>query len=428
MGNACFRYLCVILLSIAILTPVSVYAQDATIVGAVTDESKGVIPGATCYSHRSGDRPAVRRRDQRAWRVSARSACPPARYTVQAALDGFAPVSLSGVELLVGQNATINFTLKVATLSEAVTVTGEAALVDTTQARVAGNVDRRQMEELPIAGRNWQQLASMVKGITANTISTRPGVSRDAAFSLNLDGQDITQNASNSGLRPARHQPRRDRRVSGDHESLRRDDGPLDGHSGSGDLAGGHEQPRRKRLRLLPRRRPEREGRVRRPRAARTRIGRSAARLGGPILRDKMHFFGSYEYESEPNTSVYTVSALGGQRFETPTERTAKSGLGRARLPAEPDDSHDGPQRILARLLVLSLGTSHPRRDSPLRFELHNGGAVECRQPVAPSRAEGQLLPLSLAGRARAGRAADSQLQLSRAVARDAEQPAAELV
>ena len=91
------------------------------------------------------------------------------------------------------------FTLKVATVNESVTVSGQAPLVDTAQARVAGNVDRRQMEQLPISGRNWQQLAMMVKGITANTINNQPGVTRDSAFQLNLDGQQITQNMCCSG-------------------------------------------------------------------------------------------------------------------------------------------------------------------------------------------------------------------------------------
>ena len=55
------------------------------------------------------------------------------------------------------------------------TVTAEAPLVDTSSSQVAGNVDRRQMEELPLQGRNWMELSKMVKGITANDVNaTRP--------------------------------------------------------------------------------------------------------------------------------------------------------------------------------------------------------------------------------------------------------------
>jgi hypothetical protein len=118
------------------------------------------------------------------------------KYKVQAELAGFAQSVLPEVELLVGQNATITFTMKVATVEETLTVSATSPLVDTRQAQVSGNVDRRQMEELPVNGRNWLQLSTMVKGITANQItdtSTPNGSTRTAAFRVNLDGQEITQ-------------------------------------------------------------------------------------------------------------------------------------------------------------------------------------------------------------------------------------------
>ena len=54
--------------------------------------------------------------------------------------------------------------MKVASLEETLTVTGESPLVDTSSTQVAGNVDRRQMEELPLQGRNWMELAMLVQG------------------------------------------------------------------------------------------------------------------------------------------------------------------------------------------------------------------------------------------------------------------------
>src|SRR5205085_5372231 len=95
-------------------------------------------------------------------------------------LSGFATTEITGVELLVGQNATVpSVTMKVASVEEMVTVTSQAPLVDVTRAQVAGNIDRRQMAELPLQGRNWQELALMVKGITANAVGNTPGVSDD---------------------------------------------------------------------------------------------------------------------------------------------------------------------------------------------------------------------------------------------------------
>src|SRR5262249_2744094 len=79
-----------------------------------------------------------------------------------------------------------------------ITVRSEAPLVDLTRSQVASNIDRRQMAELPLQGRNWQELALMIKGITANNVTNTPGVSDDQ-FQMNLDGRQITQRVAGSG-------------------------------------------------------------------------------------------------------------------------------------------------------------------------------------------------------------------------------------
>jgi hypothetical protein len=124
----------------------------------------------------------------------------PGKYTVTAELSGFSSVVLKDVELLVGNTLAIPFTMKLAQVSETLTVIGETPLVDTASSQVAGNVDRRQMEELPLQGRNWMELSKLVKGITANDVTNQPGVGKDDNFQLNLDGQQITQKIAGSGF------------------------------------------------------------------------------------------------------------------------------------------------------------------------------------------------------------------------------------
>ncbi|MEZ5416966.1 MAG: carboxypeptidase-like regulatory domain-containing protein [Vicinamibacterales bacterium] len=173
--------------------------QNASLSGSVTDESKGVLPGVTVTAtDLATGRVATAVTDERGEYVMRNLA--PGRYSVVAELSGFGTATIPALELRVGQNATLPFSLKVGSLSETITVTGESPLVDITSSEVAGNVDRRQMEELPLAGRNWMELSLQVKGITANNVDNRPGVGDDNAFQLNLDGQQITNKVASSGF------------------------------------------------------------------------------------------------------------------------------------------------------------------------------------------------------------------------------------
>src|SRR5688572_29312950 len=185
----------------ALLLPATIAAaqQNATMQGSVVDESDALVPGTTVVAIDSGtglETEAVTDVEGR-YRLSNLA---PGRYLVRFVLPGFATVEVKGVELLVGQNLTVpRVVMKVAALGEAETVTGESPIVDTTSARVAGNIDRRQMAELPLQGRNWQELALMVKGVTTNNITNTPGAN-DGQFQLNLDGQQITQRVAGSGF------------------------------------------------------------------------------------------------------------------------------------------------------------------------------------------------------------------------------------
>ena len=271
-----------------VLSAAALFAQDASIIGTVTDQTKGALPGATVTAT-SLDNGRVftgvtnERGDYRLHGIA------PGRYKVQAELAGFSTVVVPDVELLVGQNRTVPFAMQVATLSETLTVTGEAPLVDISSSQVAGNVDRRQMEELPLQGRNWMELAMQVKGITANAVDNNPGV-RDRSFQLNLDGQEITQQVAGGGF----GQPRFSREAIAEFQVITNLFDITQGRSlgiqvqaisrsGTNDLAGSvYGYFRDDKLnakdfianRVLP--------------YANQQLG---AAIGGPIVRDKLHYF-----------------------------------------------------------------------------------------------------------------------------------------
>ena len=90
-----------------------------------------------------------------------------------------------------GQTAALKLEMAPSDVSEAVTVTGEAPLVDTATSTLGGNIDPRQMQELPINGRNWMDLAILAPGSRQNEASNIPQ-SRQGYSQINIDGQQIT--------------------------------------------------------------------------------------------------------------------------------------------------------------------------------------------------------------------------------------------
>jgi hypothetical protein len=174
------------------------FAQQASVLGTVTDATKAVLPGVsvTATNLATGIQTTSVSDERGEYRVVNLA---PGRYKVQAELIGFSTVIVPVIELLVGQNATVPFALTLAQVNETVTVTGEAPFVDTASSQVSGNVNPRQTEQMPLQGRNWLELAKLVKGITSNEIGNNPGVAEDL-FQLNLDGQQVTQKIAGSSF------------------------------------------------------------------------------------------------------------------------------------------------------------------------------------------------------------------------------------
>jgi hypothetical protein len=228
----------------------------------------------------------------------------------------------------VGQNATIAIRMTVATVEETVTVSAQVPLVDVASSQVAGNVDRRQMEELPILGRNWMELALQVKGITANNVGDRPGVQRDDQFQLSLDGQQVTQKVSGSD----RGQPKFSREAIAEFQIATTLFDVTDGRSmgiqvravtraGTNNAQGiayGNFRDAKFNAadhfakRVLPYQNQQLGG-----------------AFGGPIVRDRAHYFVTYEYEREPSTIISQPAQLPTQTFTFPAKLTQQSVLGR---------------------------------------------------------------------------------------------------
>jgi hypothetical protein len=121
--------------------PVFAYAQEATLSGTVTDTTGGVLPGVTVTAvHEASGNTFEGVTDERGvFQIPLRTGA----YRITAQLQGFAVITRSGLELLVGQQAVVNLQLSPSTVQESVTVTGEAPLVTTTQSSQASNTSIR---------------------------------------------------------------------------------------------------------------------------------------------------------------------------------------------------------------------------------------------------------------------------------------------
>jgi hypothetical protein len=175
-----------IVLSVMLAVPVAGYAQEAAVSGTVTDSTGGVLPGVaiTAVHEATGNTFEAVTDERGAYRIPVRIGV----YRVTAVLPGFSTLSRTGLEVLVGQTAVVNLQLAPSTLQETVTVTAEAPLINTTSSTLGHAVDPRRMQELPLNGRQWMDLALLVPGSRENASGGVPQL-RQGYSQINVDGQ-----------------------------------------------------------------------------------------------------------------------------------------------------------------------------------------------------------------------------------------------
>jgi hypothetical protein len=158
--------------------------STGTIVGLVKDSSGAVVPGAT-LTVRSPGTGLVRTTTTGSDGSYRFPALPPGSYDVTAEMVGFKKETHQALELAVTQEIPVNFTLQVGSVQEQVTVTGEAALVETTNSTVGGLVNEARIADLPLNGRNYIDLTLMQVGVSEAAYAGKPGGSVGTYFSSN---------------------------------------------------------------------------------------------------------------------------------------------------------------------------------------------------------------------------------------------------
>src|SRR6266478_9032416 len=131
--------------------------------GRVEDSTGAAVPGATVTvtSLETGAGRTMRSDEAGTYRVLS---LPVGRYEVRAEAAGFKSALQTGVNLAVGEQALVNLKLEVGAIQDEVTVTGEAPVVNTTTASVSGLVGEREVKDLPLNGRSFDNLITLNPG------------------------------------------------------------------------------------------------------------------------------------------------------------------------------------------------------------------------------------------------------------------------
>jgi carboxypeptidase family protein/TonB-dependent receptor-like protein len=139
----------------------------ATILGVVKDQTGAVIPGATitATNENTGASRTTISGEGGNYRFAA---LPVGTYALRAELDGFRAAVKTGLQLTIGQEAVLDFALEVGATAETVEVTAEAPLVNTTSGSLGSLVGEDTIADLPLNGRNYQDLALLQTGVVQN--------------------------------------------------------------------------------------------------------------------------------------------------------------------------------------------------------------------------------------------------------------------
>jgi hypothetical protein len=172
--------------AVIMTTPAAVWAQgDARLAGTVRDQSGAFVPEAAVLvrNELTGEERTAKTNADGFFVLTALK---PSTYTVKASFSDFKPTEYTGMLLQVGQNLTLDLELLPAGVTEAVTVSGDAPSIDVSSARMGVNVNQREVQELPLNGRQLSQLYLQAPG----ALNSGTGTFGDIRFS----GRAVQQN------------------------------------------------------------------------------------------------------------------------------------------------------------------------------------------------------------------------------------------
>lgn len=290
------------------LAPAGAQTDQSRISGTVHDQVGAVIPGAT-----------ITIRNERTGETRTATSTPggiflvpnlkPSLYKVTVAAANFAKTEYTGLELVVGQELNLSVELKPVGATETVTIVGgDDAALDTSSARMGANVNQQEVQSLPLNGRQLSQLYLQAPG----ALNSGSGTFGDIRFSgravqqnaVRYDGVEGTAiiDASPGNLNGEIPSPFRLQASLENVQEFRVDSNSYPAEYGTGTggqvsvvTKSGSNQFHGSVFEYLRNDKLDARNWFDRATKSPLKLNQFGASLGGPIIKDKFFFFGSYE-------------------------------------------------------------------------------------------------------------------------------------
>ncbi|MGA2883123.1 MAG: carboxypeptidase-like regulatory domain-containing protein, partial [Bryobacteraceae bacterium] len=188
----------------SVVAPTYLFGQGAgtaSISGRVTDASSAAVPAAsiTIKNTATSATQTVQTDEQGRYTLAD---LPIGPYELTVSKAGFQNAVRSGLTITVGSSPVLDFQLKVGQASESVTISAEVSQVETTTSAVSSLVNQTQMRELPLNGRDWEQLILLAPGVLSypqggssalTSVANAYSISgtRPEGYANTLDGEDM---------------------------------------------------------------------------------------------------------------------------------------------------------------------------------------------------------------------------------------------
>jgi Carboxypeptidase regulatory-like domain/TonB dependent receptor len=199
-----------LLLAIALAAPIAAVAQTgaASLTGIVTDQSGATVPGATVTATNQATNVSYTAVSNEAGNYTVTS-LPVGLYVVKAELSSFKTAATKPIQLEAMQIARINFKMELGGVEETVEVSGESPVLQTESATVGEVISGTTLAALPLNGRNTGQLSLLLPGVVTPNPSSftairnfgggRPFVNgnREQTNNYTIDGVDMNETIDN---------------------------------------------------------------------------------------------------------------------------------------------------------------------------------------------------------------------------------------